>query len=102
MATALAFVLAGCAPSAGFYRSKGFYQGIYYEVPSQDATNLSPTLKKDDQRLYYKNVQTEMIIESNRLTVDGKDYGTLKSGDKVIVTPGGDVYVNGEGRSPVG
>ena len=41
-----------------------------------------------------------MVIKDGRLTVNGKDHGAVKSGDKVRVDEDGNVTVNGEARQP--
>jgi hypothetical protein len=41
-----------------------------------------------------------LTIKDGRLTVNGKDYGTVKSGDSIVVDRDGQVSINGAKREP--
>lgn len=47
-----------------------------------------------------KNSGVDVLLKDGRVSIDGKDYGTLKAGDKVKIEASGKVTVNGEERRP--
>lgn len=52
--------------------------------------------------VYWKGGQVEIVIDHLHLIVEGRDYGTVQSGDQVVVdaTASNTVQVNGQMRQP--
>lgn len=99
---------AGCdRPSGGSFVNLDLGGGRYYlDVPD---TGGGSSLRCNSQGEGTKVVSERydfswargaraLSIVDGKLSVDGSDRGTLQPGDRITVTPAGDVLVNGKKR----
>ena len=87
----------GSGASASVSSSTGSVNGISWEVRSHGG-NVASIGDKDSAHITCG--LNDVVIKDGRLTVNGKDHGAVKSGDKVRVDEDGNVTVNGEARQP--
>lgn len=93
----LALLLApGCGGSRGV--AKGNYNGIEYDFPSFGSVMTSID---SGSGLAYKTQGLQVEIRDDGVTVNGKDYGQLKSGDRLRVSADFKVWINDKEASPV-
>ncbi len=71
-------------------------EGITFQVPTESSSSSSGT-----GGIEFNGESVKAKTDGKTLTVDGKDYGTLKPGDVVNLREKGKVLVNGAERSPV-
>jgi hypothetical protein len=97
-------LLAGCkaefhaGASAGVTTSAELSgSGITFLVPEESASSDSSTTGG----IHYKGDSVTASTDGKTLTVNGKDYGPLNTGDKVDLREAGKVLVNDEVREPV-
>jgi hypothetical protein len=97
----LCLCLAGCGPTTLTLRS----HGITYEIPFQKQTAPDPGILSDAAD---KTPHTGMTFIGEFLTIkefdgslsiNGRNYGTVKAGDKVRITMANEVSVNGSPRT---
>ena len=80
--------------------------GISYEMPFQKQAAPSPGVERstDDKTPHTDFMfigESVTIKESDgKLTINGKDFGTVKAGDKVRITKANEISVNGSPRTP--
>ena len=80
--------------------------GISYEMPFQKQTAPDPgiTTSSDDKTPHtgFTFIGEFVTIKEldGSLSINGKDYGTVKSGDKVRISKANEVFVNSSPRTP--
>jgi len=94
----LAVVLLGSCKFKAFVSTgtelKG--EGITFQVPSETSSSSEGT-----GGIEFNGESVKAKTDGKTLTVDGKDYGPLKTGDVVNLREKGKVLVNGTERAPV-
>lgn len=71
-------------------------EGITFQVPTETSGYTHGT-----GGIEYSSDSVKAKTDGKTLTVDGKNYGALKSGDVVDLREKGRVLVNGTERTPV-
>jgi len=96
MALFVASVLAGCGkkpPPQAIEAPPDIYS---LEVRSESGSSQAGMPAKADMTLGGHRVQ----IENEQITINGKKYGKLQPGDKVLIEKDGQVLVNANVREP--
>src|SRR4051812_10563909 len=92
-----AWLLAGCGKKPAPTPAEAPPPAIYsLEVRSETGSSQAGLPAKADVTLGVFRVQ----VENGQLTVNGKNYGKLQPGDKVLVEKDGEVVVNLNVREP--
>lgn len=80
--------------------------GISYEIPFQKQTapdpgiDSNPADKTPHTGMTFIGEFTTIKELDGNFSINGKDYGSVKSGDKVRITKATEVFVNGSPRTP--
>lgn len=101
----LAAATQGCGPSEPARTGSLLSPDVFVEVihpykaggcrgHNDPANQVSTTV------VYWEGGQVEVTVDHLHLIVDGSDYGTVHSGDRVVIdaTAGNNVQVNGQTR----
>ena len=92
----LMLMLSGCEFKASINSGEELNgEGITFLVPNETSSSSQGT-----GGITYDSVTVKAKTDGKKLTVDGKDYGTLSTGDKVDFREKGKVLVNGTERKP--
>jgi hypothetical protein len=70
-------------------------EGITFLVPNETSSSSQGT-----GGITYDSITVKAKTDGKKLTVNGKDYGALSTGDKVDFREKGKVLVNGTERKP--
>jgi len=98
----LLLCLAGCSPNTLTITGNG----ISYELPFQKETAPDPgvdtlsTDKTPHTGFAFNGASITIKELDGNLTVNGKDFGAVKSGDKVRITNANEIFINGTSRTP--
>lgn len=76
-------------------------KGIDYELPTEEAAEVFVPKVTTATAVKWTSNGRELEVVNGRITYDGKDYGTVKRGDRIKVSPIAKLTVNGGERKPV-
>jgi hypothetical protein len=74
--------------------SKGTAGGIKYEIRGTGSTNVQSV----NNSISMSSGRNTVTIKNGRIALNGKDRGTIKRGDSVLLDASGRLYVNGKKR----
>ena len=89
--TLILLCLAGCKPVSGTVT----VHGIKYEIPFIDASSADAS----GDTYSFTSSSLSFTEKNGKLTVNGKEFGTIKAGDTVKIDGTGRVSVNGAPRN---
>lgn len=91
-------VVAGCG--GGGTQSVEKFDGVTITVRLPHGQKMVPKGKSAGGVHTWRSGDLEYVLDHMRLKVNGKDYGTMKEGDRVLIEAGA-VTVNDQRREPV-
>jgi hypothetical protein len=92
----LILLLSGCDFKASINSGEELKgEGITFLVPNETSSSSQVA-----GGITYNGTTVKAKTDGKKLTVDGKDYGALSTGDKVDFREKGKVLVNGTERKP--
>ena len=94
--------VAGCGddndPKVGSYTQE--IDGVKLELPGRGSGGPAKLMKDLNYTVDWGKGPLTFKYDQGRISLDGKDYGTVTAGDRVRVTTTRKVYVNDKARKP--
>ena len=88
--------MAGCKQDTQPIRENLTHNGIEFHFP----IHVTSTTNGEVSTFAFKNYTLSLTEKNGKLTVNGKECGTVKAGDTVVIDGEGRVSVNGAPRDP--